>query len=472
MSIIYVPFSYILKGCLWIARNNYVFALFFFALAFQLILLPLAIKSHKAQLRSAAMRPKEMAIRKKYSGRTDRATQQKMQQEIQEMYQKEGYSPLSGCLPLLLQLPLLFILFAIVREPIQYSSSFTDAATAQMKAQYEQSEVVELKNGEFQDQMAYYTFEYIEDIRENLAKNDAGKDADEQLISVLSKLGAAIKTEGEGDAKKELSYENGYKTYSLDPTKIGKAGYSEMGACDVLQNYGEDYVQSLKDSGALDAGFATGKPLYFEENGEKVYYNDMIPDFNFLSLNMLSNPSLTGNKNWKDWLLLLIPIFVFLTSYPMTFITKHFNPTPASVNGVEQPNGGFMLTVGMPLMSAAFSLMFPAAIGMYWIWRSLLSLAQPFLLYKLYPMPKLTEDDFKAAELEYKGSQKKKKTITIEVDEDDDSYADIEVKPDRITMASPKSGSPKKPKEELPYRRPSSIEMLSADDDESSQNNE
>ena len=103
--------------------------MFFYALIFQLILLPLAIKSHKAQLRSAAMRPKEMAIRKKYNGRTDRATQQKMQQEIQEMYQKEGYSPLSGCLPLLLQLPLIFILFAIVRYPIQYSSSFTDAAT-------------------------------------------------------------------------------------------------------------------------------------------------------------------------------------------------------------------------------------------------------------------------------------------------------------------------------------------------------
>ena len=462
MDIIYVPFEYVMKGCLWVAQNNYVFALFFYALIFQLILLPLAIKSHKSQLKAASMRPKEAAIRKKYSGRTDRATQQKMQQEIQEMYQKEGYSPLSGCLPLLIQLPLIFILYAIVRYPIQYSSNFTDAAKAQMQQQYAETEVVELKEAEFQTKMEYYTFEYVEEIRASLKDGEAGQKANNELLSLESKLNATAKTENEIEQK----YDNGFAISELKLENIKKAAYAEMGCCDILQNYGESYVQSLKDNGALSADFATTHALSFEENGEVAYYNDMIPDFNFLSLNMLRTPSLSGNINWKDWILLLIPVLVFLTSWPMAKINKHFNPTPASVNGVEQPGGGFMLNVGMPLLSAVFSMMFPAAIGMYWIWRSLLSLGQPVLLYKLFPMPKLTEEDFKAAEQAYKGTQKKKKVITIEVDEDDDSYADIEIKPDHVAPAKPKSDSTPKKREDLPYRRPSSIEMLSADDDE------
>ena len=75
MDFIYDIFSYLMKGCLYISGNHYIIALFFFALAFQIILLPLAIKQHKSQIKMAKVKPMEMAIREKYKGRTDRATQ-------------------------------------------------------------------------------------------------------------------------------------------------------------------------------------------------------------------------------------------------------------------------------------------------------------------------------------------------------------------------------------------------------------
>ena len=53
-------------------------------------------------------------IKKKYAGRTDRATQLKMNTEIQEMYQKENYSPFAGCLPMLLQMLVLIAVYAVV----------------------------------------------------------------------------------------------------------------------------------------------------------------------------------------------------------------------------------------------------------------------------------------------------------------------------------------------------------------------
>ncbi len=100
--------------------GNYILALLLFAVVAKLIFLPLDIKQQKNSIKQAKMRPKELAIRNKYKGRTDRATQMKMQQEVQDMYQKEGYSPFSGCLPMLIQLPIILILYAVIRSPISY----------------------------------------------------------------------------------------------------------------------------------------------------------------------------------------------------------------------------------------------------------------------------------------------------------------------------------------------------------------
>ena len=86
----------------------------------KLILFPFGIKQQKNSLKQAALRPKEMAIRKKYAGRNDKATQQKVQQEIMELYEKEGYNPMGGCMPLLLQFPILFALFEVVYCPLRY----------------------------------------------------------------------------------------------------------------------------------------------------------------------------------------------------------------------------------------------------------------------------------------------------------------------------------------------------------------
>ena len=99
---------------------NYAVALLLFALAFKIILLPFSIKQQKNSVRQAKLRPKEMAIRKKYKGRNDQTSRQRMQQEIMELQQREGFSPFGGCLPLLLQMPIIFALYSVVRNPLQY----------------------------------------------------------------------------------------------------------------------------------------------------------------------------------------------------------------------------------------------------------------------------------------------------------------------------------------------------------------
>ena len=100
--------------------GKYVFGLLIYALLFKLLFLPFAIKQQKNQIKMAGLTPKIELIKAKYRGRTDQVTMQKQQQEIMELQQKEGYNPMSGCLPMLLQFPIIIFLYKIIRGPLSY----------------------------------------------------------------------------------------------------------------------------------------------------------------------------------------------------------------------------------------------------------------------------------------------------------------------------------------------------------------
>ena len=57
--------------------NSYILTLFVFAVILEFIMLPFAIKQQKNSIKQARLRPKEMAIRRRYAGRNDQATQQR-----------------------------------------------------------------------------------------------------------------------------------------------------------------------------------------------------------------------------------------------------------------------------------------------------------------------------------------------------------------------------------------------------------
>ena len=119
MDIINVPFGWLLNLS-YKMTGNYILALLVFALIIKLVLLPFGIMQHKNALKQASLRPREAAILKKYAGRNDRVTQQKKQEEIQRLYQSENYSQFAGCLPMLLQLPIIISIFNVIKNPLRY----------------------------------------------------------------------------------------------------------------------------------------------------------------------------------------------------------------------------------------------------------------------------------------------------------------------------------------------------------------
>ena len=100
--------------------GSYMITLFIFALLVEIVMLPLAFYQQKNSIKQARLRPKEMAIKKKYAGRTDNASLQKMREETQMLYQKEGFNQFAGCLPMLLQLPIVIALYNVVINPLLY----------------------------------------------------------------------------------------------------------------------------------------------------------------------------------------------------------------------------------------------------------------------------------------------------------------------------------------------------------------
>lgn len=90
----------------------------------RLIILPLMIKQTKSSKAMQVIQPELQKLKEKYSSK-DAVTQQKLQQETMQLFQKYGVNPLAGCLPLIIQMPILIGFYhAINRTPAIRDSVF------------------------------------------------------------------------------------------------------------------------------------------------------------------------------------------------------------------------------------------------------------------------------------------------------------------------------------------------------------
>ncbi len=83
-------------------------------------LVPLMVKSHKSTYMMQKIQPEMTKIQNKYKGKNDPQSQQKMAYEIQKLQKDNGVSMLGGCLPMLIQLPILYAMFYIFQQAFNY----------------------------------------------------------------------------------------------------------------------------------------------------------------------------------------------------------------------------------------------------------------------------------------------------------------------------------------------------------------
>lgn len=122
------PFAWVLTF-LYLAFKNYGLTLIVFTILIRICLLPLGIKQQKTSLLQVKYQPKIKEIQDKYKN-----NKVKMNEEMQKLYQEEGYNPLGGCLPMLIQLPIILILYNIITRPLTNICGMTSGKIQQVVA--------------------------------------------------------------------------------------------------------------------------------------------------------------------------------------------------------------------------------------------------------------------------------------------------------------------------------------------------
>lgn len=117
----------IYNGLSAIGIENVAICIVLFTIIVQVLMIPLKYKSQKFTRLTAMIQPEINEIRKKYQGKKDQQSMTLMQQETQEVYKKYGASPTGGCLPMLVQMPILFALYAVIQNVPSYVNAVKGA---------------------------------------------------------------------------------------------------------------------------------------------------------------------------------------------------------------------------------------------------------------------------------------------------------------------------------------------------------
>ena len=291
--------------------GSYALVLLFYALILKILFLPFTVKQQKNQIKMAKIAPKIEAIKAKYKGRNTREAQQQMQQEIMEFQQKEGYSPLAGCLPMLIQLPIIMWLYGVITKPLSYIAKFTAANLS-------------------------------------AAAEITGYDLANGQIGLISKINEYI-------------------------SKHGEAGIADFANRNI--------------------------PL------------DKIPNFNlFGGINLAEKPAFTLIGQGPNGWLVLIPILAAVTSWLSMYLMKKWNQNPTTAGADPQSQASMkMMDLMMPAMSLFISFSLSGMLGVYWIYQSLITILQTFIISRVIPMPKFTEEELKEMRKAQKAAEKAQK---------------------------------------------------------------
>ena len=363
-------------------------------------LLPLTIKQQKFSKLSMKMQPEIQAIQNKYKGKRDQASMQAMNEETSLVYQKYGISPTGSCLPLLLQMPILFALYRVFYNIPAYIPSI---------------------KAEFTD--------------------------------LVSKV---IATDGYTDKIVQLMTDNNFTTSSGLTAKnvadtLSNASNSE------LNNYIIDVLYKLPST-AWD-GLSSIFPNAADQIESTVSH---IEKFNyFIGLNISDTPwsIIKTNIASHSYLLVVLALAIPVISYLTQVLNIKLMPQSGNNNQNAQADqmAQQMKTMNtmMPLVSLFMCFTVPVGLGIYWIMSALVRVVQQFFINK--HIENLDLDDIIAKNQEKAKKKREKmgisenqirdaakmKTKTIDNKSNMKSFADKELELEKANSikSNAKSGS-------------------------------
>lgn len=360
--------------------GSYILALLFYALIFKIVFIPFAVKQQKNSIKMAALQPKIQLIKAKYKGRNDQKSMQAQQQEIMDLQQKEGYNGCSGCMPMLIQLPIIMLLYAVIQSPISYMASTTDV---------------------------------VEDY------NDNYKDAEYQTPATIDKIFGDQDAVDDGYSIYKYDGDTGEKTrVELTKDMIVKALYLRHGLDPEDKKTNEiTLISTIYKNVELDETWAKE----IEECGIKY---DSIPNFRLFGTNLAETPNLANPS-----IIVIIPFLAAAFSWLTMFLSRKMNgnTNPAAEGSDQAAKSMMIMDLVMPLMTLFIAFGFSGMLGLYWVIQSILGILQTFIISRAMPIRRLTEEEMREMRRQEKEIEKAARAAAKEtrhrslhyIDEDD-----------------------------------------------------
>ncbi len=346
-----------------------------FTFIVKLLMFPLTLKQQKFSKISQIISPELQAIQKKYRGKNDQDSMMRMQEETKALYDKYGISQTGGCLQMLIQMPILFALYAVI-------SCVPDHVDA-VKEIYINDDKTGIVDVVKEDNTTVIDLDKV-------YKIVIGKDGKYEFSGVKNFINPSKKLPFDKSSQGKIYDALTNVSYSEKNLKVVDKMYNDLtkenGMLDYLDNVTAETWDKLISENADDkellekyksANYETIKAGFEKsENNIEIKEKDIEKVYNFLTIDLSKSPQTAFGL--KEFAAILIPILSFLTQW----LSMKISSGSQSQDIAENPMASSMkiMNITMPLISAFFCWSLPAGLGLYWVISAVFQILQQLLL--------------------------------------------------------------------------------------------
>ena len=336
-------FGYVLKF-LYDLVGNYGIAIILFSILVKLLMLPLTIKQQKSLKKNEKIQGEMKQIQFKYKNDPE-----KLNQEIMDLYKREGVMPLSGCFTSIIQIVLLLSVFLLVRSPLTYMVKMDTDVINEISA------VV---------------------IEKDKSKNNAYKEI--SIIQYVKNLEKGISVE-----ENINSEENKLDDKNEDSNTVNENIAEE----NVVENKVEDNKSEEKK-----------ETIDISKYIDKINLN-----MDFFGIDLTQVPT----QNLSNWKTLIIPVLYVITSFISIKFTnqvtakKKEEKNKLITDGTEDKEEPYnptedmnkTMTWMMPIMSVSIAIIAPLGLALYWLMNNILLIAERLIFDRILNKEEEADND-------------------------------------------------------------------------------
>ena len=352
-----------------------------FTIIVKLVMLPINIKQQKTMKLNSVIMPEIQAIQKKYANKKDNDSMMKQQAELNAVYQKYGTSPTGGCLPMLIQFPILLALYAVMACLPNYINEIQDM--------YNDGVVSYVIGTDESGKLDYHTIHELKDLAglNDVLLDESGDENLDKLVTAYF----GQKGNYEDEKIKDAVYNSFTSAYSnvfgkQDAWAIVEASFDEA-----IEN-----VQDLKAISEADWKKVEDKDLaeyadYTEEDWDALIssyetildklddnHKDIQVSYSFFTIDLSKSPA-NGVK-----IAIIIPILSALAQLLNMKISMSSQQNTGNGTADSMMSSMKVMSYSMCVVSAIFCYTFPAGLGLYWVISSAVQVVIQLILNKKF----------------------------------------------------------------------------------------